>query len=998
MAKDLIYYSDLLEITVGGVNSKLHTINELGEVQQNFNMSLTLDGTKDSVHFQVVSYNKNILKPYTILWHGSTNTWWVVSHDKVMRYANESGYMYVHELDCLGAIELLNARDLTDSGFRSNTYTIASFLTRLFSLSNFEYSVSYELGNLDSTQIVDYIKTFENYTLLSALREFLNGYNCGAKLSFRVSSNQIIGATLKVVSKTGDTDLDTLNIDSFHDIRETRTIDKNSYGTSVVTNAQNVVATKSVVFPSVGTAKLSSENRIVIDDNGNINEGACIRLPTPAYKVNKLTLCARNIRIILKQSGGSSVDAIIRSNAYDTYQVKNAIYTLISSATSTFGDQGFGQYIALHMQEILKGIKDTTSFVFYDGFLYDAMNDTNSSTTTSNPFKLPENAPSDMKLLYFYNPAQLRYRYIVLTDKATRDSFALPYMGIYWERGSNLIKGFEYFGLDNSTPKSIEVAYSIKGTNVCLTFTLNGQEYTLYTDEVGGTQTIGSATYSLYYDYLGWLVDYVPMTDLKVITDNNNKANDIQLYNQSGKLTDSVALSKLVNSYSKEITKENIVRYCDYYDFSDLPSVGQLVNDNGTLYVINNLSLDFYQNDQDNGVEYKIECEISMSKAIAVKSLMVNANSNIRDYGIPQKDNVARKQVYRDIFYLGHDSEYAGKYNYMPLSSILSFDFVPNNENRNLMAFIRCQDTYPIYSTNSDQVQSTTNYTYYQLPTTRFVLKKQVLYKLDFQDNNIIGYDSQNIASGWSTANMLLSKSQNINTPISYVNEVGKVQGINIQFNTIENTGNIYQDFADNNSLSGVTYIAQRVYVNDEIYQLAQNYASFEILENGYNKDALEIPVFEVAFQLIDSDDVLIGNNIFDTYEEYSENYRLLYGFTYADNVVTENNALLLASNSISSGVSIVTIRNSCSFSYSNNNQKLNISFYNYSMFIGSDNITNYTKLTPTKGKDIIIVRYVYDNVNHVVVKKDLLFVIKNTNNMTINSVNNIVLNINHKE
>ena len=36
---------------------------------------------------------------------------------------------------------------------------------------------------------------------------------------------------------------------------------------------------------------------------------------------------------------------------------------------------------------------------------------------------------------------------------------------------------------------------------------------------------------------------------------------------QNGKLTDSVALSKLVNSYSKEITTTNITRYKHYYSF-----------------------------------------------------------------------------------------------------------------------------------------------------------------------------------------------------------------------------------------------------------------------------------------------------------------------------------------------------------------------------------------------------------------------------------------------
>ena len=40
-----------------------------------------------------------------------------------------------------------------------------------------------------------------------------------------------------------------------------------------------------------------------------------------------------------------------------------------------------------------------------------------------------------------------------------------------------------------------------------------------------------------------------------------------------------------------------------------------------------------------------------------VKSLMVNPNTNIRDYGIPQSFNVKRKQLYRDYYELDYVSQ-----------------------------------------------------------------------------------------------------------------------------------------------------------------------------------------------------------------------------------------------------------------------------------------------------------------------------------------------------
>ena len=42
-----------------------------------------------------------------------------------------------------------------------------------------------------------------------------------------------------------------------------------------------------------------------------------------------------------------------------------------------------------------------------------------------------------------------------------------------------------------------------------------------------------------------FIVNYVPMADIKVKIDNQQNKRDIQLYNQNGKLTDNIALSKI---------------------------------------------------------------------------------------------------------------------------------------------------------------------------------------------------------------------------------------------------------------------------------------------------------------------------------------------------------------------------------------------------------------------------------------------------------------------
>ena len=100
----------------------------LGEIQTDFNMNMTIDGTKDSLSVLVWSFDDYEIEPYTICWHEKTNTWWIVSHDKIERYQNEQGFVYVHNIDLLGAVDLLNARDLTDCGFNDNTYTVFQFI------------------------------------------------------------------------------------------------------------------------------------------------------------------------------------------------------------------------------------------------------------------------------------------------------------------------------------------------------------------------------------------------------------------------------------------------------------------------------------------------------------------------------------------------------------------------------------------------------------------------------------------------------------------------------------------------------------------------------------------------------------------------------------------------------------------------------------------------------------------------------------------------------
>ena len=157
MARDVMYYYD---------RKPPFARHELGEIQSDFNMCIAIDGEKDSMQVQVWNYSENVVEPNTLLYHSSTDTWWVVKRDNVKRYANETNYYYQHNLALNGAIDLLGSRDLTDCGFNDHTYTIEQFIRRLFKLSNFEFPrLSIGFGNnVDKDKIVDWFVYVEEFT------------------------------------------------------------------------------------------------------------------------------------------------------------------------------------------------------------------------------------------------------------------------------------------------------------------------------------------------------------------------------------------------------------------------------------------------------------------------------------------------------------------------------------------------------------------------------------------------------------------------------------------------------------------------------------------------------------------------------------------------------------------------------------------------------------------------------------------------------------------
>lgn len=971
--------------------TKLGTL--LGEIQTEFNMSFVIDGTKDSSKIIVHSWNENEIEPYTIIYHANTQSWWIVSHDKVERYQNESGFLYVHNLTLLGAIELCNARDLTDCGFNQNTYTIEEFILRLFSLSNFEYNYYneyfFQANSNFLQQKVKFVKTFENYTLLSALREFLDGYNMVAKLGFDTNYNNandtytITVPYLYIISKTGEYS-NTHDLDSFDDTRETKTMDKNSFGTIVVSNAENVISTEHKTFPSTGSIRLGSTKNLIVEGT-TLNDGV-IRLPSKVYKGNWIKIIYP-LKVTLSVSGSVTHTFTYTYERTEISFQKMTDYFADKILTDTASQTIVNTFLSYFDNEIIKEKCDLmSSITLYDGNklvpYYGANNDQEGETIIEKGDNVPYLAE-----LFFSDTAKP----VVFTDKNTKGMLKDIKQGICWERGSNIISGFDMF----SGGAKLDVRYTDYGglkydgdrnivnftqSNIQILVSIAGQRLKyVYT---------GSKSLATQLSKISFIIDYVPMTDLKVKVDNTREKRDIQLYNQNGKLTDNVALSKLINSYSKEISSDTITRYMQYYSFNDIPKVGDIVYKGNINYVINNVSLDFMQNENET---YCIEAEITMSKYVSTKSLLTNPNTNIRDYGIPQNFNVKRKQLYRDYYELAYQTFDSANQDtpYLATNNILSFGHSDN---------IKPEFIGVIKLGYEDLVEGETNW-YYQLETTTYMLDKMLYVVLDFNDNNIIGYGSQNVFSGFDITRIFNDLTDTLNTPISYTNENGEVMSIDLLLCNIEQITNIYDDYQENSgggSWDGSLY-NYSVFIPSDIYNnaLSNNQYLIRITEDYYNKDAIEVPVFEYTCQIDDSEDVLIGDNILVQHSGYSYFYSFVSGDNLTPNTAIDSNSV----HTISTPFAGVEISNGATIEYEQLGtlKLLRVRLFGYQRYNSSTNEwSNVNQTTFEEGKDYAIFRHAV-NLNTMEEIVDLVFIAKKVPYTHLAQNNTILtLEINH--
>ena len=272
---------------------------------------------------------------------------------------------------------------------------------------------------------------------------------------------------------------------------------------------------------------------------------------------------------------------------------------------------------------------------------------------------------------------------------------------------------------------------------------------------------------------------------------------------------------------------------------------------------------------------------------------------------------------------------------------------------------------------------------------------------LDFQDNNIIGYGSQNVQSGFDISRVFTGFTDRLNTPISYVDDEGKFASIFIEFCNNEQITSIYDNYqgrqTGGDSYEGCLY-NYSVFIPEDIFDDAVSDHTFQIIEANYLKDALEIPVFEYSCQIDNSDDVLVGDNIL----KQRPNCRYLYSYVFGDVGETLKPDSVSTSDVIEyrSSDNSFKINNGCHITLVDlgaTAKMLNIRFLTLVRVYpdNSKGFGNDIDLEDYEGRDVAIFRHSYD-LDTGEQNVDLMFIARKIPYTHIQNTSRLNLEINH--
>jgi hypothetical protein len=765
---------------------------EIGLILEPFSLSDNLNDMPSNMKVRIVNNEREEYEVNTVCFHEDFNTWWVIKGDT-------STYLktgeYEHELELVEYFEFFNYKHLVNCAFQKNQYTLDKMIKRIFRLGkvgtmNIEYA-----GFIDKDKKNDFL-SFENFTVASALKTIARGVNAIPKLK-RVGSTP----TLFFVSRNGldETPRTTMN-SQFPIAFEKNENNSQQFQTRSISNLENVLSSDLIVVPRVGGLIPITKNRFEFD---RTNGEAIVSLPTKIDRVEFIKLFPQ---IIVERQVASTTPTALYSGFYvDSAKIKE----IVDAFSFTYLNSTDKANIIYPDQEEFGKIRINDGF----GSAY-------------------------------YDPLKPFAGYLTLKDK----------LGYQTTVGTNQRNAtFYYEQRTNELVCAVSFAKGLINTAfnskiVLATKTVFGQTETLYITFVFQYEGFfGVPTLVPFLTYIQ--VGYVPIGDLKVSYDNDNDAQDEKFFNQSGRLIDSYAVSKLMFSHVQDSVEGVKIRQGRYTLSTDILPLGALISDSGLVYVVNQRSIDYV-----NGY-YSVIYNLSRSRI--ARSENINADGSIREYAIPDNNLVRRSEIKKDYLEFSLSPSTSTPTPYLPLNK--TFQLTNNVAGCNFDYTALVQSTF-LPSGEKNFLLNTANYDLY---------KSKVLV-VDFVDNAICGYKTD--SSGVQTP-IFYTQTSTVNGTTVHN---GKVFSLSVVLADEANMANAMQHYK-------ITYTSDpfRNFVPffeptnvpsnflDQSILIQQNNVGFISGGEGgvYEKDLHEIPVIEYQIQANDTiqpnNSIIVGEKLF---------------------------------------------------------------------------------------------------------------------------------------
>ena len=777
-----------------------------------FNIEDNLNETPSNMKIKAITSNsfREEFEVNTVAFHEDTNTWWVIKSD-------ESTYLhtgeYEHEIQLVELLEFYSYRHLPNCAFAPNTYTLEEMLNRLFSIGKL-ISPTLSIPNplpsfLDKDKIMPFF-SFENFTVANAIKNIARAINAIPKVNatYSVSGGVtylVNSFILTFVNRNGidNTILETLDT-QFPMSYERNMNSSDQFTTRSVSNITNAKSSSLVISPKNGGYKNIVENSIIYNESNS--SSSRVYLPSKIDRIDFIRLYPQ-VRVELQKLASPSI-LLYEGYYLDKEEVKNAIIAKASEFSSfTLSDlQALvmpdpDNLHQINLNDILGGNFPNT---FFKGlYTLKSKFDFDTSDIIGTYDTIEKVKERTIHWLPFTNE--------IVLSKTIRDSIPLnPLIG-------------------NQTYRFIDV--DEKGTEI-IRISLDARLVGLFNNRIP-------------IDEILVQVGYYPIADIIVSIDNDNDAQDEKFFTQSGKVIDSVSVSKLITSHTNDSVEGTKIRNARYDSISDILPIGQLVRDNNQIYIISQRSID---GQIKNGNEY-YNVIYTLSRNRVARSENIVADSSVISYKTPDENLVFRTQLYKDYIELSLANITPKDIPYLTMSKALILSDTLAGTNFDFTVIAR---------NNFSSITSR----YVKNPTT-FDLHKAKLINVNWQSNNLLGYRLDSTGQTF------------VQTPILYTDNIGKATNFELLFldtnNLIEakNAFNLTFPLKEDNIIPfrDLTQVDGNYYVTSVVNS---NRFSLRIQEQNYNKDPFEIPVFEYMIQGNDDynqlGNIVIGNELFTTF------------------------------------------------------------------------------------------------------------------------------------